>query len=145
MLWRESEHVEQLSYGRHELMSSDHKPVSAVFLTRVKVVVADRRNEVHNEILRELDKMDNSRRPDAALNSSHFTFEQVRWVGLVGLVGLVGWVGWFVGEFVCECVVVPPIRGIWVVAIGPRHTHVTLRTHARTHPPTPYARALHGR
>ena len=46
-------------YGRHELTTSDHRPVGAALTVAVAVAVAERRRAVQNEILRSLDAWEN--------------------------------------------------------------------------------------
>ena len=56
--------LEQKSYTSHQnVSSSDHKPVSATFLLTFPAVVPEQRTKVHAEVAREVDKLENERRP----------------------------------------------------------------------------------
>lgn len=69
ILWRAKEpgQVRCLSYGRAELGLSDHKPVAAQLLTKVRMVVKAQRQEVAAEIHRLLDKVENDQHPKVTL------------------------------------------------------------------------------
>jgi phosphatidylinositol-bisphosphatase len=57
----------QHSYKRHELRSSDHRPVSALFTVRVKRFVAEKKAAVLRDIVETLAKFENDARPDCQL------------------------------------------------------------------------------
>ena len=65
ILWRSGDRLENLLYTSHiDLKTSDHKPVSAVFLaTKVKIFSLEKMNEIQMEIVRELDKFENESMP----------------------------------------------------------------------------------
>lgn len=55
---------EQTSYTSHQnISSSDHKPVSATFHLTYPAVDPEKRSEVHADVAREVDKLENERRP----------------------------------------------------------------------------------
>ncbi|KAI9290691.1 DNase I-like protein [Neoconidiobolus thromboides FSU 785] len=73
--------MEQLSYKAHmELTSSDHKPVSAHFRARVKTFLLDKFQEVHGNLIRELDKFENQIMPDASISCSQLNFGEVKYL-----------------------------------------------------------------
>lgn len=56
--------LEQLSYQSHQdISTSDHKPVSATFLLHFPAADHDLRAKVNGEVAREVDKLENERRP----------------------------------------------------------------------------------
>jgi hypothetical protein len=56
--------LQQLSYTSYQSVStSDHKPVVAVFSLEFPSVLPDMRAKIHAEVAREVDKMENERRP----------------------------------------------------------------------------------
>jgi len=56
--------LEQKAYTSHQnVSSSDHKPVSSTFLLTFPAVDPEQRAKVHAEVAREVDKLENERRP----------------------------------------------------------------------------------
>ncbi|KAF9352760.1 hypothetical protein BGX34_011996 [Mortierella sp. NVP85] len=75
------DHVETLFYKSHmELKISDHKPVSAMFKLKVKTLLHDKQAEVHQAIVRELDRYENECMPDATISSFNVVFDEVRYL-----------------------------------------------------------------
>ncbi|KAI5819920.1 Endonuclease/exonuclease/phosphatase [Pyronema omphalodes] len=79
--------MEQLSYTSHQLVtSSDHKPVSATFSLTFPASVPDLRTKIHSEIAREVDKLENERRPvvtviiDSTPSSDFVSFSPARYL-----------------------------------------------------------------
>jgi len=58
VLWRSKENnmIKNIAYRRGELSLSDHKPVAAQFLVRIKVVSQEKRHEVYQQVTRLLDR-----------------------------------------------------------------------------------------
>ena len=65
-------------YGRHELTTSDHRPVGAALAVAVAVAVPERRHAVHSEILRSLDAWENECMPMAQLETHELCYGAVR-------------------------------------------------------------------
>jgi len=65
ILWRKGDALSQLNYRVHmELRASDHKPVSSLFeVSKVKVFLKDKQNEVQLSVVRDLDKFENEVMP----------------------------------------------------------------------------------
>ena len=80
VLWR-GEHIEQTAYRSHwELKISDHKPVSAVFNSGMKVVDPVRYRKIYEDVMKELDKMENEFLPQVAVDTTEIIFDKVRFV-----------------------------------------------------------------
>ena len=79
ILWhaKDPESVAASSYGRHELLTSDHRPVSGVFHVKVKTVVGERRAQVYQDLLKQLDTMENETMPDVQISQSVLDFGRV--------------------------------------------------------------------
>lgn len=79
VMWR-GRNMKQINYLRHELLASDHRPVSATFEIQVKSVNAEKRNSAYQEIVKKLDKLENECMPDATVSSNNVTFNNVRYM-----------------------------------------------------------------
>jgi phosphatidylinositol-bisphosphatase len=83
ILWKTTapaSHIRQLTYARHELLSSDHRPVSSLMLVQVKSIIPEKRNAVYQDIVKKLDKMENECIPDAAISSNNVFFPNVKYL-----------------------------------------------------------------
>jgi phosphatidylinositol-bisphosphatase len=78
VMWR-GRNMKQLNYLRHELLASDHRPVSATFEIQVKSVNSEKRNAAYQEIVKKLDKLENECMPDAQVSSNNVSFSNVRY------------------------------------------------------------------
>nr|XP_039261080.1 inositol polyphosphate 5-phosphatase OCRL-like [Styela clava] len=92
VLWRESvlslrtganakpqSSVDLLKYQQHmKLKLSDHKPVSALFQIKVKVIDEGRYKKVFEDENRRLDKLENEYLPTMKLNKQHVDFGEVK-------------------------------------------------------------------
>lgn len=55
ILYRDTGKIKQLEYRRHELRASDHRPVSASFLMRIKTVSFEQRARVREKCIKRFD------------------------------------------------------------------------------------------
>jgi inositol polyphosphate 5-phosphatase INPP5B/F len=66
-----------VSYNRHELLSSDHRPVSAVFEVHIKQIDKEKKFLVTKDIIKTLDRIENSRIPQCTVSSPVVQFDKV--------------------------------------------------------------------
>ncbi len=109
VLWRSgktgknTEIVTPIVYRRHELLSSDHCPVSATFQLKVrnihrgkssnypqqiKSIVAEKRARIYQELVKELDKKENECHPDAQVSTNNVVFTDVRYPFVLSVVAV---------------------------------------------------------
>ncbi|CAG8520737.1 10374_t:CDS:10 [Paraglomus brasilianum] len=77
ILWRskQNDFIKQVYYTDHmDIIASDHKPVSAAFEMKVKIIHPDKQANVHSSVVRELDKLENERIPDATVSTNQVDF-----------------------------------------------------------------------
>ncbi|CAG8602320.1 2030_t:CDS:10 [Paraglomus occultum] len=77
ILWRskQNDFIKQIYYKDHmEIVASDHKPVSAAFEMKVKIIHPDKQANVHSSVVREWDKLENERIPDVAVSTNQVDF-----------------------------------------------------------------------
>ncbi|GJQ13577.1 hypothetical protein GpartN1_g5368.t1 [Galdieria partita] len=70
VLWKakQSSNIRQLAYQRHELYSSDHRPVLALFEAKFRRTNKNKKNQVIAEVQRMLEQRENELRPQIALS-----------------------------------------------------------------------------
>jgi inositol polyphosphate 5-phosphatase INPP5B/F len=77
ILWRGSSVAKCTYYGRHELLSSDHRPVSGLYQVNIKRVIEEKRRVIMQEIIKQLDRLENERIPQCDLSQSIIDFGKV--------------------------------------------------------------------
>ncbi|CAE1246042.1 INPP5B_F [Acanthosepion pharaonis] len=78
ILWK-GNCVCQNSYQSHnELKISDHKAVSAVFSVGLKVIDQEKSKKVYEDIMKRLDRIENEYLPQVKIDTTDFTFEDVK-------------------------------------------------------------------
>lgn len=77
ILWRKNASIRNTYYDRHEILQSDHRPVSGHFLVATKSIIKEKKNIVLQEIMKEVDKRHNEMIPDAVLSTSECDFGDV--------------------------------------------------------------------
>ncbi len=79
ILWK-GDHVELSDYRSHmNLMVSDHKPVSAIFRSGMKVVDPVKYRKVYEDVMKRLDRIENDFLPQAMVDTTEVTFGEVRY------------------------------------------------------------------
>eukprot|EP00164_Ancoracysta_twista_P007937 GFYU01011378.1.p1 GENE.GFYU01011378.1~~GFYU01011378.1.p1 ORF type:complete len:727 (-),score=210.50 GFYU01011378.1:188-2368(-) len=78
VLWR-GENIVPLRYRRHELITSDHKPVSCLLATEVKYIVKEKQQETYKSIVRMFDSWENENMPKITIDRNLVKFENVRY------------------------------------------------------------------
>lgn len=61
-----------------ELKISDHKPVSAVFMSEIGVVDQGKYRKVHEELLKKMDKLENEFLPQVTVDPTEIIFDLVK-------------------------------------------------------------------
>ncbi|XP_035223221.1 inositol polyphosphate 5-phosphatase OCRL-like [Stegodyphus dumicola] len=80
ILWKGT-NMRQLAYRSHpKLLYSDHKPVSAVFESKVKVVDISKYRKIYEEVMKKLDKLENEFLPQVTLDKLEVNFEKVHFI-----------------------------------------------------------------
>ncbi|XP_068612634.1 type II inositol 1,4,5-trisphosphate 5-phosphatase [Brachionichthys hirsutus] len=80
ILWR-GKNVEQQHYQSHmALKTSDHKPVSSMFITGIKRVNSEAYKKTFEEIVRNIDKMENECIPSVTVAKQEFHFKNVKYM-----------------------------------------------------------------
>lgn len=78
VLWK-SQRTTQLAYASvMELQLSDHKPVYSVFVTQVKTRDEVRYKQVHEDVLKTLDKYENDNQPQITVPEKDIDFGEIR-------------------------------------------------------------------
>ncbi|KAK7791378.1 hypothetical protein R5R35_007912 [Gryllus longicercus] len=80
VLWK-GEGIEQVSYRSHpELKISDHKPVSALFDSQIRVIDAVKYRRIHEEVMKKLDKLENEFLPQVMVDNTEVVFDTLRFL-----------------------------------------------------------------
>lgn len=75
ILWRRGDPIVTRKYMSHlDLVTSDHKPVTALMEMKVKVLLKEQQAAIHQEVMRQLDQFENASLPDASISASHVSF-----------------------------------------------------------------------
>ncbi|XP_044731936.1 inositol polyphosphate 5-phosphatase OCRL isoform X2 [Chrysoperla carnea] len=80
ILWK-GKGIEQNAYRSHpELRISDHKPVSAVFTSQIRVIDVAKYRKIHEEVLKKMDKLENEFLPQVTVDRNEIFFGTVRFM-----------------------------------------------------------------
>ncbi|WAR08974.1 OCRL-like protein [Mya arenaria] len=80
VLWKGSG-VRQIIYRSHPALKiSDHKPVSSLFDTGIKVVLKEKYKKVYEDIMKQLDRLENDYLPQVSLTQREFLFLDVKFM-----------------------------------------------------------------
>ncbi|XP_003425852.1 inositol polyphosphate 5-phosphatase OCRL [Nasonia vitripennis] len=78
VLWK-GEHITSLEYRSHpELKISDHKPVSSIFDSKVRVIDVVKYRKIHEELMKKLDKLENEFLPQVTVDTTEIIYETLR-------------------------------------------------------------------
>ncbi|KAJ8669739.1 hypothetical protein QAD02_000998 [Eretmocerus hayati] len=78
VLWK-GEHIISLDYRSHpELRISDHKPVSAIFNSEVRVVDGAKYRKIHEDLMKKLDKLENEFLPQVTVDTTEIIYETLK-------------------------------------------------------------------
>uniref|UniRef100_A0A7S2SHQ8 Rho-GAP domain-containing protein n=1 Tax=Rhizochromulina marina TaxID=1034831 RepID=A0A7S2SHQ8_9STRA len=83
VMWhaKTKDHIDQQSYfSVTELKISDHKPVAALFNSKCKTEIQEKKKTVYQEVIRTLDKWENDSLPQLELDQSSVDFGPVRYM-----------------------------------------------------------------
>ena len=92
ILWKSDHPVNCLHYSSHpiyvmsifpwflSLTTGDHKPVSAFFDVTLEIIVPERFKEIHNIVMRELDRLENEARPIVELSDDQLQFGKIAYL-----------------------------------------------------------------
>ncbi|XP_050533288.1 inositol polyphosphate 5-phosphatase OCRL isoform X2 [Daktulosphaira vitifoliae] len=73
--------IKLLNYRSHpNLLISDHKPVSALFESKVKVVDSVKYRKIHEDIMKKLDKVENEFLPQVMVDNTEIIFDNVHFM-----------------------------------------------------------------
>jgi len=80
ILWK-GENIKQTVYRSHEKLTvSDHKPVSSLFQTGVKVIDRVRRQKIKEDIMKKLDMLENDFLPQVMVDNTDIIYENVKFI-----------------------------------------------------------------
>lgn len=80
ILWK-GDGMDQKEYRSHPILrTSDHKPVSAMFESQVRVIDVVKYRRVHEEVLKKLDKLENEFLPQVTVDNTEIIFDVVRYL-----------------------------------------------------------------
>lgn len=80
VLWK-GENIQQMCYRSHPtLLYSDHKPVSSIFESQVKVIDANKQRNIYEEVMKKLDKLENEFLPQVTLDKLEVNFDKVHFI-----------------------------------------------------------------
>ncbi|KAJ1528351.1 hypothetical protein ONE63_006771 [Megalurothrips usitatus] len=80
ILWR-GDGMEQKEYRSHPILrTSDHKPVSALFESQIRVIDVVKYRKVHEEVMKKLDKLENEFLPQVTVDNTEIIFDIVRFL-----------------------------------------------------------------
>uniref|UniRef100_A0A1B6EGW5 Rho-GAP domain-containing protein n=1 Tax=Clastoptera arizonana TaxID=38151 RepID=A0A1B6EGW5_9HEMI len=80
VLWK-GDSIKQVAYRSHPMLRiSDHKPVSSVFLSEVRVIDAFKFRKIHEEVMKKLDKLENEFLPQVMVDSTEIIFDTLRFL-----------------------------------------------------------------
>lgn len=82
IFWR-GENISQVNYKSYPTLNiSDHKPVSALFTSFIKVINEEKYRKVYEEVIKQLDKLENELIPQVKVDLTEIDFGTLRYLEL---------------------------------------------------------------
>ncbi|XP_015590304.1 inositol polyphosphate 5-phosphatase OCRL-1 isoform X2 [Cephus cinctus] len=80
VLWK-GEAILPIDYRSHpELKISDHKPVSAIFDSQIRVIDITKYRKIHEEVMKKLDKLENEFLPQVMVDTTEVIFDTIHFM-----------------------------------------------------------------
>ncbi|KAI4496546.1 hypothetical protein M0804_000356 [Polistes exclamans] len=80
ILWK-GEAITSIEYRSHpELKLSDHKPVSAVFDSQIRIIDVVKYRKTHEEVMKKLDKLENEFLPQVMVDTTEVIFDTLKFL-----------------------------------------------------------------
>lgn len=77
ILWR-GKSIQQIDYRSHNIYRiSDHKPVSSLFRSEVRIIDTVKYRKIHEEVMKKLDRLENEFLPQAHVDTNEIQFDTV--------------------------------------------------------------------
>lgn len=80
ILWK-GDAITSLDYrSHHELKISDHKPVSAIFDSQIRIIDVAKYRKTHEEVMKKLDKLENEFLPQVMVDTTEVIFDTLKFL-----------------------------------------------------------------
>ncbi|XP_076233114.1 oculocerebrorenal syndrome of Lowe [Calliopsis andreniformis] len=80
ILWK-GEAITSIAYRSHpELKISDHKPVSAIFDSQIRIIDMAKYRKIHEEVMKKLDKLENEYLPQVMVDTTEIIFDTLKFL-----------------------------------------------------------------
>ncbi|KAG7208116.1 hypothetical protein KM043_009688 [Ampulex compressa] len=80
VLWK-GDTIKSVAYRCHpELKISDHKPVSAIFNSQVRIIDVTKYRKIHEEVMKKLDKLENEFLPQVMVDTTEIIFDTLKFL-----------------------------------------------------------------
>ncbi|XP_006608948.1 type II inositol 1,4,5-trisphosphate 5-phosphatase isoform X2 [Apis laboriosa] len=80
ILWK-GEAITSIDYRSHsELKISDHKPVSAIFDSQIRIIDMAKYRKIHEEVMKKLDKLENEFLPQVMVDTTEIIFDTLKFL-----------------------------------------------------------------
>ncbi|XP_038207935.1 type II inositol 1,4,5-trisphosphate 5-phosphatase [Zerene cesonia] len=82
IFWK-GDRITQLAYRSHPALNiSDHKPVSALFSSEIKIIDEEKYRKIYEEVIKQLDKLENELIPQVKVDVTEVDFGTVKYLEL---------------------------------------------------------------
>ncbi|XP_066583845.1 uncharacterized protein Ocrl [Prorops nasuta] len=80
VLWK-GDSISSVSYKSHpQLKISDHKPVSAIFDSQIRIIDSVKYRKIHEEVMKKLDKLENEFLPQVMVDTTEIIFDTLKFL-----------------------------------------------------------------